>query len=614
MYLSIALGAISLGIYAQDMPESIRPEFGAKTVRLVPSPIKAQVLFVGGVDMVQTTDTYGNPAGETPAKQWHDFIGFTPDTDNPNEGWITVNHEMIEANDMIGDGGGMTSFKVRRSGDTLEILEQTLNDGRTGKFFNVDFANTVGETGMNCGGICSPVDGRIWTAEEWFRTSNRSINPANGVGVRDTSDFTLNTPEFPEYDGRTVKKFENMNYMVEIDPRQAKAIRKQYNWGRQPFEGGTILPDNRTVILGPDNTPGYLGKFYADSPGDFTKGKLYIYKHDDSNKWIEIDNSSLDNMINHFALATQAGATMYNRIEWSTFDPLTNAVYFTCTGSDSPGNSLRAGRDAGAVIAPHHEARALNQGLDTDGWSTSQYRDYYGRIMKLDLSNDEVTVFLEGGPDVAERNAELCDYPEIHLSNPDGITTFVNGEKSYLIIQEDLNGDTYGRTPFGTFGNFGRLRTCEMFALDLSIQNPTIDDLVRIAIIPHGAEVTGAIATADGRTLLVNAQHPSEDNPFPYNNSLTLAINGIDEILAGTVGLDGIDHDNSAKIGGLKVSPNPATREVTFSESLDVAIYNVSGQRLNVYRGVSRIDVSHLVPGTYFLKTTDDRTAKLIVQ
>ncbi len=68
---------------------------------------------------------------------------------------------------------------------------------------------------MNCGGITSEADGRIWTAEEWFRTSNSSIW-AGGAGVTDTSE---------------------------------------YNWGRQPFEGGVIMPDNQTVYLGADNTP-----------------------------------------------------------------------------------------------------------------------------------------------------------------------------------------------------------------------------------------------------------------------------------------------------------------------------------------------------------------------
>lgn len=617
--LSLAVAAfcfVTTTVFAQTFPTSIQPEFGAKEVQLVPSPIDAQILFIGGETMVQTTATYGNPAGEAPAKQWHDFIGFTPDPDEPGAGWVSVNHERIEANDNIGDGGGMTVFKVRRSGDTLEVVTQTLDDGRTGQYFNVDFANTVGETGMNCGGIVSDFDGRIWTAEEWFRTNNANINYGD-AGVRDTTDFTLDTPEFPEYNGQTISKYQNLNWMVEIDPKQAVAIRKQYNWGRQPFEGGVVLPDNKTVFLGPDNTPGYFGKFEADTPGDFTSGSLYVYTAHTEEKWTAIDNSNLDNMLNHFELATQAGATMFNRIEWVTYDAATNAVYFTATGRDNPGNRFAGAAAGGATVAEHTQNRSVQQGLGTDGWATGDYVDYYGRIMKYDLATQEISVFLEGGPDIAERDVKICDYPEVHLSNPDGLTTYVNSNgQSYLIIQEDLNGDTYGRTPTGTFGNFGSLRTCEMFALDLSIENPTYKDLVRIAIIPYGAEITGARQTADGKTLLVNSQHPNEDNPYPYNNSLTIAINGIDEVLNGvmtSVGetevIDDGGHDTS-----FKVFPNPTTRTVMFEEAMDVAIYDITGKRLKVYREQQIIDVSSFEAGTYFLRSVDNKTAKLVIQ
>ncbi|TAE53002.1 MAG: DUF839 domain-containing protein, partial [Bacteroidetes bacterium] len=252
---------------------TIAPDFNPSTVKVPASPLKLQVVFVGGVDTVQTTATYGNPAGKAPAKQWHDFIGFTPAAAGSGDlGWISINHEMIVADDKIGDGGGMTVFKVKRdpNTDTLIIVPQTLADGRSGKFFNVDFVNTVGNTGMNCGGITSSFDGRIWTAEEWVRSKNSDVID------RDTSDFvigvgTLNgqaaTAGFPGLNGQQIKKYQNYNYMVEIDPRQAKAVRKQYNWGRQEFEGGVVMPDNKTVYTGQDATPGYFTKFVADVAG-----------------------------------------------------------------------------------------------------------------------------------------------------------------------------------------------------------------------------------------------------------------------------------------------------------------------------------------------------------
>lgn len=605
-----------------------------------PSPLSTQVLFVGGVDLVQTTETYGNAAGVAIAKEWHDFIGFTPDTDAGSQdlGWVSVNHEMIYHDDRIGDGGGMTTFKVRRKSDgSLEIVDQTLADGRQGRFFNVDFANTVGETGMNCGGISSVVDGRIWTAEEWFRSSNESIN--NGVfrdptstswfpkapgsapnqGVRDTADFTISS-DIPGWDGKTIKKYENFNWMVEIDPREAKAIRKQYNWGRQPFEGGAIDFSNQYVYLGPDATPGFLGKFVADTPGDFTKGTVYVYKHDKPGyNWVPLWED--DAAMNIAQYATEKGATMYNRIEWVTIDPnpADQSIYWTETGRDNPGSRWADENAAGAVHDPYHVKRAQDQGVSSP--NDPEYHDYYGRIWKYDPVRDTCTVVLEGGP-YFENSPEEADYPEKHLSNPDGLTIATIGGKSFLIIMEDLNGTSFGRTPAGVSN-----RMCEMFMLDLSIENPTVDDLIRLAIMPAGSEVTGAIQTSDGKSILVNAQHPNSTNPFPYNHSLTIAINGFDQLDVNTLTdpsqssfsqeaadeiLVGKGKTNTDE--AFSVYPNPTTRTVYLNATTDVAIYDANGQRILVKRNTNQVDVSGLGTGIYFIQNAKGETLKLSIQ
>lgn len=1044
------------------------------------SPLESQIIFIGGHDSVQTTATYGNPAGAYPAKQWHDFIGFTPDTapNTPDLGWISVNHEMISSNENVGDGGGMTVFKIRRDADTdsIVIVEQTLADGRVGKFFNVDFANTVGETGMNCGGINSSVDGRIWTAEEWFRSDNSSIF-RDGEGVTDTTDVTISGSGISVADGETIKKFQNFNWMVEIDPREAVAIRKQYNWGRQPFEGGAILPDNQTVILGADNTPGILSKFVADTPGDFTSGKLYAYRQNDDNvrlshqfsientfseisvydaatnliystesnqggllvvelsangldsvdfidlsmygtptsvaisngilaatipdaveqndgilvlidpttntitntltvgalpdmltftpdgntilvanegepsddytvdpdgsisvidisggaasatvqtadfsaftvasltdvrifgngttnvaqdlepeyiavndastkayislqennaiavldiatatvtdifglgykdyslpgnhidasdddgiignfqewnnvygmyqpdaidvvniagtdyiltanegdardyngyseeervadvildptvfpnaatlqldenlgrlkmtlsqgdidndgdfdeiysygsrsfsiwdingnlvfdsgnefgqilaknfqdnyadnrdddkgsepesitvteidgktfafigleratgvmvyditdpanaffvnyfnkdgvdlspegllvvdaadapnglpllvstneaygsyggsisaynlngydgrKWIEIDNGQFDKMLDYQEQAINAGATMFNRLEWVAYNDADGYVYLTETGRDNPAAKWNDENVRGGVIADHHYTRATAQGTAPD---SADYVDYYGRVLRLDLSSDEVTTALEAGPEFhSSPDVSISNYPSIQLSNPDGLTFMNVGTKTYMVICEDLNGTSHGRMPAGVSN-----RSCEMFILDMDIANPTIDDLVRIAQVPVGAEITGARATPDGKTLFFNSQHPNTANPFPYNNSLTIAITGWDYI-EDTSNLDEIEQDDL-----FQVYPNPTSRFIYFNETMDVALYDMSGKLIRVERDASSMDIMGLKPGTYYLKNLKGQTKKLIIQ
>jgi hypothetical protein len=579
-----------------------------------PSPIQFQVVFVGGVDKVQTTATYGNAAGEALAKEWHDFIGFTPDETDESLGWISVNHEMVVANDSIGDGGGMTVFRVKRDpvNDTLIIMEQTLNDGRSGKFFNVDFANTTGETGMNCGGIVSMADGRIWTAEEWWRSGNTG---GSGIADRDKSDFVIGTGTvngyaapngFPGFNGDTIQKFENYNYMTEIDPRQAVAIRKQYNWGRQPFEGGAIMPDNKTVYLGVDDTPGYFTKFVADNAGDFTSGKTYVYKHDANPKWIEIDNTNLDVMLNFKDTATALGATMYNRLEWVAVDPITEKVYIAETGRDNPAGRWSDEMAGGAVLAPHHISRAALQVTTADNGA---YWDYYGRVLEYDPASENVTVYLEGGPyestelDSASYVAKYVFGNKNHLSNPDGLGFIKVGDRSYMIVMEDMNGEDMGRAPQGF-----TTPPCEMFILDMEISNPGVDDLVRISHAAWGAEITGACATPDGKTILANSQHPATSNTYPYNHSLTFALTGFDKAPLSFFRQPEFDGTE------LQVFPNPASKIVYLSEVTDLAIYDITGKRIAVHRQVNQIDIEQYQAGTYLIKFEDGSTKSLIIK
>ena len=603
-------------------------------VTMPPSPLTLQVLFVGGHDLVQTTETYNNPAGRQIAKEWHDFIGFTPDNSGSSLGWVSVNHEMIYRDDKIGDGGGMTVFRVERDEITglLNVVDQTLADGRKGEYFNVDFVNTVGETGMNCGGISSTFDGRIWTAEEWFRRSNSTIwngSQSSGVGedapvmptrsdaaqgVRDTADFTI-VSDIEGFDGLTVPKYQNFNWMVEIDPKEAVAIRKQYNWGRFGWEGGAVANDNRTVYLGPDATPGFWVKFVADKPGDFTEGKVYVYKHDADGYWVEIPGT-VDNMMNFQASCIAAGGTVYNRPEWVANDPSTGMIYWTETGSSvTVGGRWNEAVDNGAVFDPAHVARAAAQGLESP--ADPDYKDIYGRIWVYNPFTNQNTVYLEGGPDWDnEESPSEAAYFDKHLSNPDGLSVMDIDGQSFLVICEDLNGTSYGRVPAGVSN-----RTCELFLLNTAIENPTHEDLIRLTNVPAGAEITGAIATPDGKSLLVNSQHPRGDNPFPWNHSLTFAIHGFDRVK-----VESFDDANpffadlpttearAAEVEDFQIYPNPTLRTLNLNQTTDIAIYDIRGQRVKVYQGVNRVDVSDLAAGSYFVQNTAGKIIQVSIQ
>ncbi len=603
--LLVAFGMVAvLGNSQILFDPSINVDFETDVILVPSSPLTTQVIFIGGYDQVETNGTYGNPAGSATSKEWNDFIGFTPDGTGTSLGWVSVNHERIVSNDSLGDGGGMTVFRVMRDAntDTLVVMSQTLQDGRSGQFFNVDFVNNTGETGMNCGGITSTVDGRIWTAEEWFRGSNADI------ADRDTSNFIIGTGTmmgqaapagFPGFNGDTIAKYQNYNYMTEIDPREAVAIRKQYNWGRQPFEGGVVMPDNQTVYLGADATPGFFTKFVANTAGDFTSGTTYVYKEDAPAKWVMVPNNDINNMLNFSEFAVLAGATMFNHLEWVAYDAASGNVYMTETGRDNPGSRFLNADTLGATHAMHTMARATAQGTHPD---SADYWDYYGRVLQFDPTNDSVSVYLEAGPYFMS-SPTLANYPDKHLSNPDGLNFMTINGQSYMLICEDLNGTSFGRTPDGISN-----RACELYMLDMSISNPQIDDLVRISVTPLGAEITGACPTPDGKTLLVNSQHPSTDNPFPYNYSLTYAITGWDQVASSMFEQHDFEGDK------FQVWPNPATRELNLSERSDIAIYDNTGARVRVYRGVKQIDIQSFAKGIYYLRTEDGITKKLVIQ
>ena len=620
---TFALSCMMVGNAQIPFPVNIDTSWSVKTVWMPKSPLKYQTIFVGGTDTVQTTVTYGNAAGSTVAKQWHDFIGFTKETDPAkiaagDLGWVTVNHEMVEKNDKVGDGGGMTVFKLRRiNGNVLEIVPQNLTDGRSGKFFNVDFVNTVGETGMNCGGI-SADNGRIWTAEEWMQSSNAGING----GVRDTADFTIGTTTpagFPGFNGRTIKKFQNLNWMVEIDPKQGKAIRKQYNWGRGGWEGGVLMNDNKTVYLFEDGTPGMLVKFVANTAGDFTSGQLYVHNASAPSKWVTIENN-LDTLINLRSVAFRRGATMYTRLEWGAVNNTNGKIYITETGNDNPGTAFKSGNSAFGTIAPHlvvaykNRYQAVNgsafPGTDAaaaDSVRNGAFRDYHGRVLELDPATGEVKTYIEGGPlHTGATSQGVSSYPAIHFSNPDGLNFAYIGNKTYMVIQEDLNGRNWNRMPAEY--QSGSQTVCESFLLDMSIPNPTFSNLVRFTACPPGAEITGGIFL-DTKTMLINSQHPDGNNTFPYNNSLTYAISGWDGIATSIAEY----MSKSQSSNSFSAYPNPVATELTLNKVSDIAIYDMTGKRIKVLRDVIKIDMSDLKSGTYLIMNTEGEKIKVVV-
>lgn len=564
-------------------------------VLVTPAPLKVQVLFVAGFDSVETL------LGRTRSKGLSDYIAFLPITPGVyDSAYIAVNHETVVPDSMIGDGGGMTVFKVVREADSLR---------RTSAFRAVDF-RAVGGTLGNCAGMVS-LDGRLWSGEEGWRGSNLTLNSADTADVTlapigmapDTGEVYNDIPG--DYSGKTIRRYQNMNYMVEVDPVSARAVRKQYNWGRQPYEAGCMAPDGRTVYLSPDASPAYITRFVADTPGDFTRGTLSAYQEDPNGHggtWLPIDNTSLDSTMRIQQIAARKGATMYNRLEWTVFH--NGKVYFTETGRDDPAPNFRSGRWQGARVARHHvgQARIQNPALtgmpnqqvaDSICFAVWQYHDYYGRLLELDPATDELRVLMHAGPAIPPGQP----YPFNHLSNPDGLAVLSGGGKHFLAICEDINGWDQNRIPPGN-----NAATCEIYLLDLSISFPSVDDLIRIAVMPAGAEATGVCATPDGKTLFFGAMHPLASNPFPGNYSHVVAVSGWDSMLTSLL------HPYDP----LQAWPNPTPDFISLSKLIDGELYDAQGRHLKSYTQTHYLDFRPLPAGTYYLRIGSQEVKKLI--
>lgn len=485
-------GGLALSSFAQaplSLPFMAKDTLYATTDFSQTTGVQAKVLFSADLNYVVNLET-GDSAM---AKGNHDFTGYMPINGSSEHGYIIVNHEITNSrNDILGDGGGMTVFEVKKDANgEWQVM---------GSFKNVDFT-TVGGTNINCGGATTPF-GTFLTAEEYPRENNPSLF-SNGNGIQDTLDYTIPAGN-GNYSGTTLKKFENYGWMVEVDPLTSKALRKLYAMGRFSHEGGWCMADRKTVYLTDDFTPGILFKFVADKAGDYRSGQLYAYQQGANGiggSWITLP-MDMNSLLNIREVAIGLGATAFIRLEWVV--EANNKLYITETGIDNTGSAMKDALMAGGNIVKHQWD--MNHNGDTT------FTDYYGRVLELDLNSLTIRPYINGGN---------SSNGKFNFSNPDGLAVVRQNGKRYLVINEDLNGRTFNRMPAGLNYNI-----CEVFYLDLALANPSVDDLKLFANGSRNAETTGGVFTPDGSTYFVNNQHPSSSNPAPWNKSATIAMTG----------------------------------------------------------------------------------------
>lgn len=577
----LAFNLITIPATAQFVPfVPVDTNFVAATHTIPASPVKSTILLRSQVSV--STNYNGQTAT---VKDNLDFIGYVPIQGRSDSGYVIVNTETENTSNVHGDGGGMVVFTAQFKNDTWSVAPHPGGNYRT-----VDFRN-VGGTWVNCAGSLTPW-GTVLTGEESNdNTMNNTLLYNGGARFRDTTDWPVT-----QFNGdpvnRSIKRHQNMNWVVEVDPATARAVKKHYNMGRASHELGYAMPDGRTTYMTDDDTPAAFYKFVSDSAGNYTRGQLYFYRQSvdaQSGSWIPMP-MNLDTMINTTSVAMRRGATMFTRHEWVL--DIGDKVYITETGNDNSGtlhrDALRIGRAQGGRLAKHLESRVQ---------SDSSLIDYYGRILRLDTATGKMDVFLEGG----------AGSGGLHFSNPDCITKVTLGDKTYMVICEDINGTSQGRV--SAAANTAGRTVNELYWLDMSIPNPTRNDLKRMLVGAAGAEITGARFTPDGKTIFVNVQHPTSSNAAPYNTSYTVAMWGY-QTATGLV----FDPPTFGKSDRLQVEVNAASRMAYFDRETDVSLHDATGKRLERHRKTRTLDLRDLSAGTYYLRFGGGEAHKIVVQ
>ncbi len=592
-FYSLLAAMLPMLLSAQAPFAALDTNYTTNTVVVPASPLKYDVLFVGNSDQVYTLS-----GQHAPAKQNMDFTGVVEV--GRNKAWLIVNHEITNTkNTILGDGGGQTAFRIHKKGGHWKTVKSINNR----KFTNVDFS-ALGGTNTNCGGATSPF-GTTLSAEEFPVTSNAQLW-ANGLGFSDTSDYVIPAGN-GSFSGKTLKHWQNMGWMVEANPATAQAIKKCYAMGRFSHEGGVCMNDGKTVYLTDDFVPSVFFKFVADVTNDYTEGQLYAYKQGPNGiggEWLILPRE-LDSLVVIRDIALSKGATIFTRWEWIVKNGSESKLYMTETGADVA--DYAGGIALGGT--PNYWAYHLDTlyGKPADNKLT----DYYGRVYEFNLNTNTLEVLIEGGNSTDMKT---------NFASPDGLTYGKVNGKNYLIINEDLIGTSVNRMPTEVPG---AKYINEVFFLDLDIQNPTVDDLERFIIGPLGCETTGGALMRDGKTYIVNIQHPSSTNPAPFNNSATIAVSGFDDYIAAyqaakenkteTLAVQKAT-DNVSTSDLFSIYPNPASRVLNFSKTTDIAIYTASGQRVLVARNTNSVDITGLIAGVYFVQNIDGQVQKLIIE
>jgi uncharacterized protein len=299
-------------------------------------------------------------------------------------------------------------------------------------------------------------------------------------------------------------------WVVEIDPYdpQRPAV-KHTALGRMKHEGAelAVARDRRIVFyMGDDERFEYLYKFVSRDPWDPARGReagmrllengiLYAarFNGDGGGEWLELTHgknglraasgfpTQAEILINTRGAADVVGATKMDRPEWVAVHPTTGEAYCALTNNVNRGKAGSPGSDPS------------NPRPDNVFGHIVRWRETGGDAAATRLEWD--VFVLCGNPTLADANKRGNIKGDV-FGSPDGLWFDARG---VLWIQTDVSTSVLNK------GDYERIGNNQMLAAD-----PATREIRRFLTGPNGCEITGVIATPDGRSMFVNVQHPGE--------------------------------------------------------------------------------------------------------
>lgn len=625
----------------QGIQEALEPNFLGDSI-IVPSIVKYDTLCTQDDIAVDPVTKKSNTLRKSFAGLT--YVPVSYDDAGDKMGYILLTHEENNKNDSLGDGGGVTQFKVQKDNSgKWSVVKQTIGKNKNVKYKNVNFDNVGGI--VNARGIISWRDSRqdmenkphVLVCEDINQTSNADIS----ASFSSLADFKipaeLTLPADPNSiipENTTLKKYQELNWITEIDPVAAVAVRKQYTMGK--FGHTNVLKTVAGFIMTSNTMPSVLFKYEAQELDDPSQGELKFYKQekDGHGEWISLSDSVkitdsngnmkdtimqvFDSLLVIQEKALKKGATMFANLAGIAYDDNMGILYLAERGTDNSGDNFNnPSKIFNGTLANH-----LSKRDSADGSKDGVITDYYGRILELNVATDALDVALEGG------NTKDGKY---NFSNPTELSIVKSatlneqgGNLTYLVIKEDINGITQRRNPSQITDVKNKIN--ETYALQISQETdyndplqfpfkPSIDSLKLFLIGPKGTQITGGcsspdLSTASGDTYFACIRS-SDGGSGSIHKNMVVAFRNIilPEILTA---LD--KPEFSSDKNTFEVWPNPVERILYLNKTTDIGLYNIEGILMKQIKNTSEINITNLPKGAYFIQNSDKQVKKVIIQ